>query len=78
MVAPTNLLRVQRAISRTGKRAYHDLATLPNKKAVVSQGPPGYSAVTGHVVTVVGCTGFLGRYLFSNLGSLLWGSWNKF
>ncbi|KAK7056709.1 Protein-lysine N-methyltransferase efm5 [Paramarasmius palmivorus] len=70
MAAPANLLRVQRAISRSGKRAYHDLAKLPTKKAVVSQGPPGYSAVTGHVVTVFGCTGFLGRYLVSKLAKL--------
>ncbi|KAH6911355.1 NADH dehydrogenase [Coprinopsis sp. MPI-PUGE-AT-0042] len=46
-------------------RAYHDIVTLPSKKAVVSSGPPGYSAVSGHTVTVFGCTGFLGRYVVS-------------
>ena len=35
---------------------------------VVSHGPPGRSAVSGHVATVFGCTGFLGRYLVSKLG----------
>ncbi|KAF9267519.1 NAD(P)-binding protein [Marasmius fiardii PR-910] len=67
MTAPASLLRVQRVISPSGKRAYHDLTTLPNRKPIISQGPPGYSATTGHVVTVFGCTGFLGRYLVSKL-----------
>ncbi|KAL0581011.1 Protein-lysine N-methyltransferase efm5 [Marasmius crinis-equi] len=70
MPSPANLLRVQRAISRSGKRAYHDLTTLPNQKPIISQGPPGYSAVTGHVVTVFGCTGFMGRYLVSKLARM--------
>ncbi|EAU86256.1 NADH dehydrogenase [Coprinopsis cinerea okayama7 len=64
-----NALQVQR-IARVGKRAYHDLVTLPSKKPVVSYGPPGYSAVSGHTVTVFGCTGFLGRYLVSKLGKI--------
>ncbi|KAK7469118.1 Protein-lysine N-methyltransferase efm5 [Stygiomarasmius scandens] len=63
----SNLLRLQRAIQLHGKRAYHDHVILPNRKPVLSSGPPGYSAVTGHVVTVFGCTGFLGRYLVSKL-----------
>ena len=44
--------------------------TTPSKKPIISYGPPGRSAVTGHVVTVFGCTGFLGRYLVSKLGKL--------
>ncbi|KAG5648289.1 hypothetical protein DXG03_004859 [Asterophora parasitica] len=68
MIAPTpNLLRIQRAIKTSGKRSYHDLVTLPGQKPIVSQGPPGYSAVSGHVATVFGATGFLGRYLVSKL-----------
>ncbi|GAW10409.1 39kDa subunit of Ndufa9, NADH ubiquinone oxidoreductase [Lentinula edodes] len=67
MTASSNLLRIHHAINRQSKRAYHDLITLPSKKPIISQGPPGYSAVTGHVVTVFGCTGFLGRYLVSKL-----------
>ena len=51
------------------QRAYHDLVTLPNKKPAISYGPPGYSAVSGRTVTVFGCTGFLGRYLVSKLGT---------
>ncbi|CAK5269769.1 unnamed protein product [Mycena citricolor] len=64
------LLRVPRSFASQGKRAYHDLVTLPSKKAVVSQGLPGYSAVSGHTVTVFGCTGFLGRYLVSKIAKL--------
>ncbi|KAG6831010.1 hypothetical protein H0H87_006583 [Tephrocybe sp. NHM501043] len=68
MIASTpNLLRIQRALKASGKRAYHDLVTLPGQKPVVSKGIPGYSGVSGHVVTVFGCTGFLGRYLVSKL-----------
>jgi NADH dehydrogenase (ubiquinone) 1 alpha subcomplex subunit 9 len=37
-------------------------------KPAIQYGPPGRSAVTGHVATVFGCTGFLGRYLVSKLG----------
>ncbi|KAF8194247.1 NADH dehydrogenase [Pholiota molesta] len=68
MIASTsNMLRLQRTIA-VGKRAYHDLVTLPGNRPVVASGPPGYSAVSGHRVTVFGCTGFLGRYLVSKLG----------
>lgn len=50
------------------QRAYHDLVTFPGNKPIVSSGTPGYSAVSGHRVTVFGVTGFLGRYLVSKLG----------
>ena len=50
------------------QRAYHDLVTLPGNKPITSSGPPGYSAVSGHRVTVFGVTGFLGRYFVSKLG----------
>ncbi|KAF8964206.1 NADH dehydrogenase [Flammula alnicola] len=69
MITTSNMLRLQRTIV-VGKRAYHDLVTLPGNKPVVSYGPPGYSAVSGHRVTVFGCTGFLGRYLVSKLGKM--------
>ncbi|KAF8895416.1 39kDa subunit of Ndufa9, NADH ubiquinone oxidoreductase [Infundibulicybe gibba] len=68
MIPPTNLLRLHRSLQTPVQRAYHDLVTLPSQKPIVSSGPPGYSAVSGHVVTVFGCTGFLGRYLVSKLG----------
>ncbi|KAF7314277.1 NAD(P)-bd-dom domain-containing protein [Mycena kentingensis (nom. inval.)] len=64
------LLRVQRSLASSGKRAYHDLQTLPSTKPIVSYGPPGYSAVSGHTVTVFGCTGFLGRYLVSRIAKM--------
>jgi NADH dehydrogenase (ubiquinone) 1 alpha subcomplex subunit 9 len=66
----SSLLRLQQRTTIVSKRAYHDLVTLPGNKPVVSYGPPGYSAVSGHTVTVFGCTGFLGRYLVSKLGKM--------
>ncbi|KAF9454749.1 39kDa subunit of Ndufa9, NADH ubiquinone oxidoreductase [Macrolepiota fuliginosa MF-IS2] len=70
MLASTStMLRLQH-IAGASKRAYHDLVTLPTKKPIISQGPPGYSAVSGHTVTVFGATGFLGRYLVSKLGKM--------
>ncbi|EKM79409.1 39kDa subunit of NdufA9, NADH ubiquinone oxidoreductase [Agaricus bisporus var. burnettii JB137-S8] len=70
MLASTSkMLRLQR-VSGVGKRTYHDLVNLPTQKPVISYGPPGYSAVSGHTVTVFGATGFLGRYLVSKLGKL--------
>ncbi|KAF8650139.1 hypothetical protein AX16_005374 [Volvariella volvacea WC 439] len=67
MSIPSGIFRVKQALRKPAQRAYHDLVTLPNKKPVVSSGPPGYSAVSGHTVTVFGCTGFLGRYLVAKL-----------
>jgi hypothetical protein len=65
-----SLLAVHSVVQLTERqRTYHDMAMLPGQKAVVGSGPPGYSAVSGHVVTVFGCTGFLGRYLVSKLGA---------
>ncbi|ORY27772.1 hypothetical protein BCR39DRAFT_537075 [Naematelia encephala] len=39
-------------------------------KPIIKYGPPtgGRSAVSGHTVTVFGCTSFLGRYLVAKLG----------
>ena len=63
-------LQPRAVLNTLGKRSFHDLVTLPGKqpKPIVSSGTPGYSAVSGHVVTVFGCTGFLGRYVVSKLG----------
>ncbi|KAL1736680.1 hypothetical protein EV714DRAFT_242078 [Schizophyllum commune] len=58
------------ALKAPSQRAYHSLTTLPSRKPVIAQGIPGYSAVSGHRVTVFGCTGFLGRYLVSKLGKI--------
>jgi NADH dehydrogenase (ubiquinone) 1 alpha subcomplex subunit 9 len=38
------------------------------KKLPVASGPGGRSSVSPHIVTVFGCTGFLGRYLVNELG----------
>ncbi|KAF5315376.1 hypothetical protein D9619_007304 [Psilocybe cf. subviscida] len=68
--SPTTMLRLQRTLV-SGKRTYHDLVTVPgNKKPFVASGPPGYSGVSGHTVTVFGATSFLGRYLVSKLGKI--------
>lgn len=70
MLLASHVLRVQRVVVSRGKRALHDLVTLPDRKPIISYGTPGYSAVSGHVVTVFGCTGFLGRYLVSKLARM--------
>ncbi|EIW80946.1 NAD(P)-binding protein [Coniophora puteana RWD-64-598 SS2] len=67
MLASSRVLAAQRAVVNQRKRALHDLVTLPDRKPIVSQGTPGYSAVSGHVVTVFGSTGFLARYMISKL-----------
>lgn len=36
----------------------------------VSAGPGGRSSTTGRVVTVFGCTGFLGKYIVHQLGKM--------
>ena len=49
----------------------HDLVVQPGKnrsaQPMIQRGPPGRSAVSGHTVTVFGCTGFLGRHLVSKI-----------
>lgn len=61
-------LRVQRLLTQSSRRGLKDLVVPPrSKKPVISYGPPGRSAVSGHVATVFGCTGFLGRYLVAKL-----------
>ncbi|KAF8527441.1 NAD(P)-binding protein [Hysterangium stoloniferum] len=50
------------------RRHLHDiLAYGPTYKPTIAYGPAGRSADTGHVATVFGCTGFLGRYLVHKL-----------
>ncbi|PCH40004.1 NADH dehydrogenase [Wolfiporia cocos MD-104 SS10] len=69
LAASTNCVRLPRVLAQQRKfqRALHDFVALPNNKPVIAYGPPGRSATTGHVVTVFGCTGFLGRYLVAKL-----------
>ncbi|OBZ68944.1 NADH-ubiquinone oxidoreductase subunit, mitochondrial [Grifola frondosa] len=67
MLASTSrCVRLQSAIVQQRQRALHDLVTSVNKP-YIAYGPPGRSANTGHVATVFGCTGFLGRYLVAKL-----------
>ncbi|KDQ62587.1 hypothetical protein JAAARDRAFT_30488 [Jaapia argillacea MUCL 33604] len=61
-------LRLHRVLTcPSSKRGLADIVALPSQKPIISYGPPGRSALTGHVATVFGCTGFLGRYLVSKL-----------
>jgi len=58
----------KRLLNTHGKRALSDVVThRTGGKPSIQYGPVGRSAVTGHVATVFGCTGFLGRYLVSKL-----------
>ncbi|TFY60165.1 hypothetical protein EVJ58_g5323 [Rhodofomes roseus] len=70
LATSTGCVPLRRAVAQQRKnlqRAYHDLVNLPKKGPVVSYGPPGRSATTGHVATVFGSTGFLGRYTVAKL-----------
>ncbi|CAG8746038.1 14031_t:CDS:10, partial [Racocetra persica] len=50
------------------KRFAHDLVIRQRTgKPVVKYGAEGRSSVSGHIATVFGCTGFLGRYIVSKL-----------
>ncbi|KAI0301162.1 hypothetical protein B0F90DRAFT_1719783 [Multifurca ochricompacta] len=66
-VSSATFARIPHIAKPPGRRALHSLLALPERPPIVSSGPPGRSAVTGHVATVFGCTGFLGRYLVSKL-----------
>ncbi|KAH8825415.1 NADH dehydrogenase [Flagelloscypha sp. PMI_526] len=70
LVTQSRLLRLNASILRRGQRAYHDLYINPKGQPIVSQGTPGYSGVSGHVVTVFGATGFLGRYVVQKLARI--------
>ncbi|KAF0550659.1 putative NADH2 dehydrogenase 40K chain [Gigaspora margarita] len=50
------------------KRFAHDLLIRQRTgKPIVKYGAGGRSSVSGHIATVFGCTGFLGRYIVSKL-----------
>ncbi|KAG9033796.1 hypothetical protein FRB95_014217 [Tulasnella sp. JGI-2019a] len=48
-------------------RGFADLVVPPRSNPVITYGPGGRSSVSGHVATVLGCSGQLGRYLVSKL-----------
>ncbi|KAL7418564.1 Protein-lysine N-methyltransferase efm5 [Cryptotrichosporon argae] len=75
------IVRAKASASRTSYtsvRRAHDLTVLSQPTAstptrpIIKYGPPtgGRSAVSGHTVTVFGCTGFLGRYLVHKLAKV--------
>ncbi|KAI0669216.1 hypothetical protein C8Q78DRAFT_1042268 [Trametes maxima] len=66
LAVSSKCVRLPRALSQN-KRALHDLTALPSNKPAIAYGPPGRSATTGHVATVFGATGFLGRYVVAKL-----------
>ncbi|TRM63959.1 hypothetical protein BD626DRAFT_547726 [Schizophyllum amplum] len=70
LAASSRAASLSGALRAPSQRTYHSLTTLPSRKPVIAQGTPGYSAVSGHRVTVFGSTGFLGRYLVSKLGKI--------
>ncbi|KAG8936258.1 hypothetical protein FRC03_003834 [Tulasnella sp. 419] len=63
------LRTAQRAVKplQSHSRGLADLVVPPRSKPVIQYGPPGRSAVSGHVATVFGASSFLGRYLISKL-----------
>ncbi|KAI0328869.1 NADH dehydrogenase [Cubamyces sp. BRFM 1775] len=66
LAVSSKCVRLPRALAQN-KRALHDLTALPSNKPAIAYGPPGRSATTGHIATVFGCTGFMGRYLVAKL-----------
>ncbi|KAG8843045.1 hypothetical protein FRB96_004383 [Tulasnella sp. 330] len=59
--------RSLRANTLVATRGLADLVVPPRSNPVITYGPGGRSSVSGHVATVLGCSGQLGRYLVSKL-----------
>ncbi|KAG9290881.1 hypothetical protein G9A89_011031 [Geosiphon pyriformis] len=61
-------LKIKNGIPNSQKRTAHDLIIRKTTgKPIIKYGPGGRSSVSGHIATVFGCTGFLGRYVVSKL-----------
>ncbi|KAG0248689.1 hypothetical protein BG011_010016 [Mortierella polycephala] len=70
MIAGFNLAKQskQTVAGLVQKRFAHDLIVSPKTgRTIIRTGGGGRSSSNGHVVTVFGCTGFLGRYLINRL-----------
>ncbi|KAK3828364.1 MAG: NAD(P)-binding protein [Benniella sp.] len=70
MITGINLAKQskQAATGLVQKRFAHDLVISPKTgRSIIRQGAGGRSSSNGHVVTVFGCTGFLGRYLVNRI-----------
>ncbi|ORX34514.1 hypothetical protein BD324DRAFT_636205 [Kockovaella imperatae] len=66
MLQPTRLSPLR----RLGVRYVNDLTVQRGRHGstpMIQHGPPGRSAVSGHTVTVFGCTGFLGKYVVQQI-----------
>ncbi|EMR11825.1 hypothetical protein PNEG_00249 [Pneumocystis murina B123] len=51
----------------SNKKLIHDIQISRTGKTLIKKGTEGRSSISGHIATIFGATGFLGRYLVNNL-----------